>query len=79
MALQEAEELCTSNWNEISYLLDRVKLLELLLKEKGIILADNILSHYEKVEDYVDNLFSNKNYQSQILKLGTGMMLSRKA
>ena len=55
------------------------ELIDKLLKEKGIILADNILSHYEKVEDYVDNLFSNKNYQSQILKLGTGMMLSRKA
>ena len=31
VALQEAEELCTSNWIEISYLLDRVKLLESLL------------------------------------------------
>ena len=40
MALQEAEELCTSNWNEISYLLDRVKLLELLLKEKGINISE---------------------------------------
>lgn len=28
VALQEAEELCSSNWKEISYLLDRVKLLE---------------------------------------------------
>jgi len=36
VALQEAEELCSSNWNEISYLLDRVKLLESLLKENGI-------------------------------------------
>ena len=36
VALQEAEELCSSNWNEISYLLDRVKLLESLLNENGI-------------------------------------------
>ena len=36
VALQEAEELCTSNWIENSYLLDRVKLLESLLKENGI-------------------------------------------
>ena len=35
-ALQEAEELCSSNWKEISYLLDRVKLLEALLTEAGI-------------------------------------------
>lgn len=36
VALNEAEELCSSNWNEISYLLDRVQLLESLLKENGI-------------------------------------------
>lgn len=36
VALQEAEELCSSNWNEINYLLERVKLLESLLKENEI-------------------------------------------
>ena len=60
---------------------DYIKYFELadqMLKNGGIILADNILSHYEKVEDYVDNLFNLPNYQSQILDLGTGMMLSRR-
>ena len=54
------------------------KLIDEMLAPKGVILADNILSHYEKVEDYVNNLFENENYQSQILDLGTGMMLSRR-
>lgn len=36
VALQEAEELCSSNWKEIIYLLDRVELLEALLTEAGI-------------------------------------------
>lgn len=36
VALQKAEKLCSSNWEEISYLLDRVKLLETLLNEAGI-------------------------------------------
>ena len=36
VALQEAEKLCSSNWKEISYLLDRVKLLEAMLTEAGI-------------------------------------------
>ena len=36
VALQEAEELCSSNWQEINYLLDRVKLLEAQLTEAGI-------------------------------------------
>lgn len=35
-ALQEAKELCSSNWKEISYLLNRVKLLEKLLTAYGI-------------------------------------------
>ena len=35
-ALQEAEELCSSNWKEISYLLDWVEFLESLLKTAGI-------------------------------------------
>lgn len=29
VALQEAEELCSSNWEEISYLLDRIESLRL--------------------------------------------------
>ena len=53
-------------------------LIDKMITANGIILADNILSHYEKVQDYVENLFNNKNYQSQILELGTGMMLSRR-
>lgn len=36
VALQEAEKLCSSNWEEISYLLNRVKLLETLLNEARI-------------------------------------------
>ena len=53
-------------------------LIDKMITPNGIILADNILSHYEKVEDYVNNLFNRDDYQSQILDLGTGMMLSRK-
>jgi hypothetical protein len=36
VALQEAEELCSSNWKEISYLLDRIEILEARLIEAGI-------------------------------------------
>ena len=35
-ALQEAEELCSSNWKEISYLLERVEILETQFTEAGI-------------------------------------------
>jgi len=36
VALQEAEELCSSNWEEISYLLDKIEILEARLIEAGI-------------------------------------------
>ena len=36
VALQEAEELCSSNWKEITYLLERVEILEAQLTEAGI-------------------------------------------
>ena len=39
-SLREAEELCSSNWKEISYLLDRVALLEKKLSEAGIPLPE---------------------------------------
>lgn len=54
------------------------ELIDNMLKPNGLILADNILSHYEKVQDYVENLFNRGDYQSQIFEFGTGMMLSRK-
>ena len=54
------------------------KLVDKMISNGGVILADNILSHYEKVENYVNTLFERKDYQSQIFDIGAGMMLSRK-
>lgn len=54
------------------------ELVDKLITRDGVIVADNILSHYEKVSDYVDILFSRKDYQSQILDMGAGMMISKK-
>lgn len=51
-------------------------LVDKMITDNAVILADNILTHYQKVEDYVNNLFNNKAYQSQILPFGAGMMLS---
>ncbi len=54
------------------------KIVDKILKSGGIILADNILTHYEKTLPYINTLFDNLNYQSQILEIGAGMMISRK-
>jgi len=49
-----------------------------MLETRGVIIADNILSHYKKTKDYVSAVTNNKNYQSQLLNFEAGMMLSTK-
>lgn len=63
--------------NKLEYV-EYFKKVDLILASKGVILADNILSHYEKVYPYVKALFERRDYQSQILDMGAGMMLSIK-
>ncbi len=54
------------------------KLVDKILEAGGVIVADNILSHKEKVAPYVEYLQNNQNYSSDIMEIGTGMMLSVK-
>ena len=49
-----------------------------LLKKGGVIVADNILSHYKKTKNYVETLLNHPNYQSQLLDFDAGMLLSYK-
>lgn len=58
-----------------------VKYFEILdkkLKVGGIIAADNITSHAEKVAPFVDMIESSPNYQVEILDLPAGMLLAYK-
>lgn len=48
------------------------------LKRGGIIAADNITSHPEKVADFVEKIKSDSNYQVEILDLPAGMLLAYK-
>ena len=54
------------------------KLIHPMLKKGGIIEADNILSHYKKVEPYVIEITNHKEYQSQLIPMDTGIMVSYK-
>ncbi len=54
------------------------KIIDTITTDNAVIVADNILSHYEKTKEYVQELFNNNNYQSQILDIGAGMMISKK-
>ncbi len=49
-----------------------------ILKRGGIILADNITSHAEKVKPFVNAITEHKEYQSQILDLPDGLLMAYK-
>lgn len=48
------------------------------LRLGGIIVADNITSHADKVAPFVDKIMSDSNYQVEILDLPAGMLLAYK-
>ena len=48
------------------------------LQKGGIITADNITSHAEKVKPFVDAISNNPNYQVEILDLPAGLLLAYK-
>lgn len=48
------------------------------LKKGGIIAADNITSHPEKVSPFVEKIMSDSNYQVEILDLPAGMLIGLK-
>ncbi len=56
--------------------LDYFLLVDKIIQKNALIVADNILSHKDKVQNYIDALMADKNYQSQILDIGSGMMFS---
>ncbi|MFA7657929.1 MAG: O-methyltransferase [Candidatus Gastranaerophilaceae bacterium] len=49
------------------------------LKKGGIIAADNITSHPEKVAPFVEKIKSDPNYQVEILDLPAGMLVGLKS
>lgn len=49
-----------------------------MITEDVIIVADNIISHKEKVKEFVYEIENNINYQSEILDIGSGLLLAIK-
>lgn len=54
------------------------ELIDPILKSGGIIAADNILSHAEKVRPFVDAIKNHPDYQVEILELPAGLLLAYK-
>lgn len=81
------EEICSQDNFEIDFAFidankgEYIKYFEIIdkkLKKGGIITADNITSHAEKVAPFVQKISSDVNYQSEILDLPGGMLIAYK-
>lgn len=48
------------------------------IRKNGMIIADNIISHENKVRNYIDLVSNHEDYQTVKLNLGTGLLLSLK-
>lgn len=49
-----------------------------LLKKGGIILADNVTSHPEKTQPFMDEIYSREDYQTQLLPFDGGLLMALK-
>lgn len=53
-------------------------ILDKRLKKDAILLADNVLSHQEKVKPFIDEITADPNWQAEILPLPAGLLMAVK-
>jgi len=44
----------------------------------GYIITDNVISHEKELTEYIEKIKANKNWESYILDIGKGIMISKK-
>lgn len=49
-----------------------------LLKKGGIIIADNVTSHPDKTQPFMDEIYSREDYQAQLLPFDGGLLMALK-
>ena len=58
-----------------------VRNLELIkphLQSNAVVAADNVISHKEKVKDFLDKIYADKDFQTEIINLPGGLSVSYK-
>jgi len=63
--------------NKLEYL-TYFKLIDPMLEPGGVIVADNITSHPEKVRPFVEAIESDKSYQTQLINFDGGLLVALK-
>lgn len=49
-----------------------------LIKKGGIILTDNVTSHQDSVQSFLDEIYGREDYQTQLLPFDGGLLMSLK-
>lgn len=58
--------------------IDYFNLVHPFINKGGVIIADNVLSHAEKVKEFVDAIKNHLDYQVEILDLYSGLLIAYK-
>ena len=75
--IQDEFDFIFMDANKLEYL-KYFELVHPMLKKGGIIAADNITSHWEKVLPFVEAIKNHEEYQVEILDLPAGLLLAYK-
>ncbi len=58
--------------------IDYFNLVHPFINKGGVIIADNVLSHAEKVKEFVDAIKVHPDYQVEVLNLSSGLLIAYK-
>lgn len=75
--LHEIYDLVFIDANKKEYI-KYYEILDKKLRSGGMIVADNVTSHQNKVQDFLDAINNNQNYQVSYLPFGGGLLLALK-
>lgn len=54
-----------------------IKLLLPKLNDSAIIIADNVISHKKTVQEYLDFVDSNPQFENRLVEIGSGLLISK--
>ena len=58
--------------------MDCIKVVEPVLRSGGLIIADNVVSHGDAMEDFLNYMENSEAFVSTVIPLGTGLLLAQK-
>ncbi|MCK4957025.1 MAG: class I SAM-dependent methyltransferase [Candidatus Cloacimonetes bacterium] len=74
--LENKYDIAFIDAGKIGYI-NYIKLLLPKLKDNAIIIADNVISHKKSVQEYIDFMKSDNQFENELIEIGTGLLISK--